>query len=77
MEDKSTLKLSQFLVLPVLAGLILIGLTVFWFEAAWLKAVTILLVSGLLAFRFESLRAKLEQTVAEVVLEKEETTTVC
>ena len=76
MEDKSTLKLSQFLVLPVLAGLILIGLTVFWFEAAWLKAVTILLVSGLLAFRFESLRAKLEQTVAEVVLEKEETTTV-
>lgn len=67
MEDKSTLKLSQFLVLPLLAGLILIGLTVFLFEAAWLKAVTIFLVTVLLAIRLEMLRAQLEQVTTEEV----------
>lgn len=60
MEEKSTLKISQFLVLPLMAGLILIGLTVFGFESAWLKVATILIVTLLLAIRLEILRSKLE-----------------
>ena len=67
MEEKSTLKISQFLVLPLMAGLILIGLTVFGFEAVWLKVATILIVTVLLAIRLEMLRSKLEQTTTEEV----------
>lgn len=67
MEEKSTLKISQFLVLPLMAGLILIGLTVFVFEAAWLKVATILIVTVFLAIRLDMLRSKLEQTTTEEV----------
>lgn len=52
-KNKSKLKLSQFLVLPLLAGLILVGLTVFWLEATWLKAVIIIAVSLLLGLKLE------------------------
>lgn len=67
MEEKPTLKISQFLILPLVAGLILIGLIVFGFEAAWLKVATILIVMVLLAIRLEMLRVTLEQTTAEEV----------
>lgn len=73
MDKKPTLKLSQFLVLPLVAGLILIGLTVFWVEAAWIKVVIILLVSGLLAFRLEKQRLSIEQSIVHEVEELEET----
>jgi methyl-accepting chemotaxis protein len=73
MDKKPTLKLSQFLVLPLVAGLILIGLTVFWVETAWINVVIILLVSGLLAFRLEKQRLSIEQSIVHEVEELEET----
>ena len=76
MDKKQTLKLSQFWVLPLVAGLILIGLTVFWVETAWVKVVIILLVSGLLAYRLEKQRLIIEKSIVTEVEELEETKTV-
>jgi methyl-accepting chemotaxis protein len=76
MDKKSTPKLSQFLVLPIIAGLILIGLTVFWIETAWIQVVIILLVSGLLAFKLEKQRISLEESLVTEVEEIEETKNV-
>lgn len=73
MDKIPTLKLSQFLVLPLVAGLILIGLTVFWVETAWINVVIILLVSGLLAFRLEKQRLSIEQSIVHEVEELKET----
>lgn len=63
MEKKPTIKLSQFLVLPLVAGLVLIGLTVFLVETAWINIVIILLISGILSFRLEKLRISIEKSV--------------
>lgn len=71
-----TLKLSQFLVLPLVAGLVLIGLTVFWIEAAWIKVVTIFLITVLLAVKLELHRAALEQSRLQEVEVIEESLSV-
>ena len=57
----STFKLTQFLVLPILAGLILTVLTVFWIDAAWIKVSVISIISVLLAIRLELKRSQMEQ----------------
>ncbi len=59
-EKKPSLKLSQFLLLPLLAGLILVGLTVFWLETVWLKVSIILIVSVLLGLKLELQRGQVE-----------------
>lgn len=59
-KNKSIFKLSQFLLMPLLAGLILVGFTVFWLEAVWLKITAILIVSVLLGLKLELQRAKIE-----------------
>jgi len=51
------------LVLPLVAGLVLIGLTVFLVETAWINIVIILLISGILSFRLEKLRISIEKSV--------------
>lgn len=59
MKINSSLKLSQFFFIPVIAGLLLIALTVFAVENDWLNGVIILLIS----------------VVVGVILEKSKTTT--
>ncbi|MDH5600492.1 MAG: methyl-accepting chemotaxis protein [Gammaproteobacteria bacterium] len=51
------------MVLPLVAGLVLIGLTVFLVETAWINIVIILLISGILSFRLEKLRISIEKSV--------------
>lgn len=65
-ENKSIFKLSQFLVLPLLAGLILVGLTVFWLEAVWLKVAIILIVSVLLGLKLELQRGQVELSATSI-----------
>ena len=59
MENKSTFKFSQFLILPILAGLILVGLTVFAVESAWINVSIIMIVSVLLGLKLEVQRGQL------------------
>lgn len=64
MKDKnviSTFKISQFFVLPVMVGLILVGLTVLLVEAAWIKVAAIIIISSLLGLKLELQRAQIEQ----------------
>ena len=72
MDKKPTFKLSQFVVLPMLAGLILIGLTVFLIETAWINIIVILLVMGALAFRLEKQRIHTQENIVTEVEEIEE-----
>jgi methyl-accepting chemotaxis protein len=58
-KDELKLKLSQFLILPLLAGLILVGLTVFWIETAWIKAVIIIIGTALLGVKLELQRGRM------------------
>ena len=60
MKNKSTFKFSQFLILPILAGLLLVGLTVFAVESAWINAGIITVVVVLLGLKLELLRGQLE-----------------
>lgn len=60
-KNMSTFKFSQFLVLPLLAGLILTVLTVFWIDAAWIKVSVITIVSVFLGLRLELKRSQMEQ----------------
>ena len=76
MDKKPTLKLSQFLVLPLVAGLILIALTVFWVETAWIKIAIIVFVYALLAFQLEKQRLRLDESLVTEVEEIEEIKTV-
>ena len=76
MDKKPTLKLSQFLVLPLVAGLILIALTVFWVETAWIKIAIIVFVYALLAFQLEKHRIRLEESLVTEVEEIKEIKTV-
>ena len=76
MKNIFKLNLSQFLLLPVLSGLIIIGLTVFWLETAWIKVLLILLVMGLLALKLEKQRVKLEDSLVAEVEQEEEIKTV-
>ena len=74
-KTKSSFKLSQFLFLPLLLGLILVGLTVFWLEEAWLKAGVIIFASALVGLRLEWQRARIEPAntvVAEVTQNSEQ-----
>ena len=73
MNDKnsaSSFKFSPFFILPLLAGLILIGSTVFWIESDWIKAAVILLVSVLLGVKLELQRAQNEPE--KISIEEEE-----
>ena len=67
-NNKFTIKLSQFLILPLLVGVLLISLTVFWIEAAWIKVAVILICSLGLGLKLELLRGKSESV--EVVVEE-------
>ena len=66
MENKSILKVSQFLVLPIIMGLILVGLTVFWLETAWIKAVVIIVISVLLSLKLELQQKKMVLAAVEI-----------
>ena len=66
-KNKSAFKLSSFFILPILVGLLLVGLTVFWIESAWIKVLTIIASSIFLAFRLEFLRKKIEEENLAVV----------
>ena len=48
------------MLLPLLLGLFLVGLTVFWLEDAWLKAGIIIIASALVGFRLEWQRSNTE-----------------
>jgi len=50
---QSKLKFSSFIILPLLAGLILVGLTVFWIESSWVQVLTIMVVLALLGLKLE------------------------
>lgn len=69
-NNKSTVKLSQFLILPLLVGVLLISLTVFWIEAVWIKVAVIFICSLALGFKLELLRGKLEKSAEVVVVEE-------
>ena len=70
MKNKSTFKFSPFLILPILAGLVLIGLTVLVVESAWINTCIIIVTSLLLGLKLESLRA--EEAAANDLIEVEE-----
>lgn len=59
MKNKLSLKLSQFLVWPLLAGVFLISWNLIAFESVWLNVTVIAVVSILLAIRLESLRKRI------------------
>ncbi|MCW8988130.1 MAG: methyl-accepting chemotaxis protein [Gammaproteobacteria bacterium] len=65
MKSISTLKLSQFLILPLIAGLILIGFTIFWIETVWINVTIIMLVSIFVAVKLELQRKKLEEKTVQ------------
>ncbi len=72
MNDKTTkspFKVSQFLLLPILLGFLLVGLTVFWIELVWLKVSVIIVASALVGLKLERLHTRTEpanEVVAEV-----------
>jgi len=70
MKNKSTFKFSQFFILPVLVGLVLVGLTVLAVESAWINAGIIIVISMLLGLKLELLRAKEAADEAAVEIEK-------
>jgi len=76
MKAISTLKLSQFLVFPLIAGVILIGLTVFWMESIWIKVATILFVTVFLGVKLELLRQDFEQRTLQEVEKIDESQSV-
>lgn len=59
-EIKSLLKPSQFLLLPILLGVALVGLTVFWLENAWAQSTVIIIASVFVGLKLEWERAKTE-----------------
>lgn len=58
-NNKYTIKLNQFLVLPLIIGVVLVGLTVFWIEEAWIQAVVIMVAVSLLALKLDSYQKKI------------------
>lgn len=64
--------MNQFLILPLLAGMVLL-LAVLFIEAAWIQAVIIILISVLLALKLEFQR---KQIVSTVVTEAEKSNIV-
>lgn len=52
-NNKFKLHLSPFLILPLLAGIVLVLLTVFWIESSWIKASIIIVVSILLGVKLD------------------------
>jgi methyl-accepting chemotaxis protein len=66
---KPPFKLSQFLLLPILLGFLLVGLTVFWIELVWLKVSIIIIASALVGLKLERQHTRTEpanEVVAEV-----------
>jgi methyl-accepting chemotaxis protein len=59
-NNKYTVKLNQFLVLPLVVGAILVGLTVFWIEEAWIQATIIMLSVTFLALKLDSQQKKVK-----------------
>lgn len=66
-KNKFSFKLSQFLLLPILVGVLLVALTVFLIDAAWVKISVILLFSIALGIKLESLQKKLNSQEVAVV----------
>ncbi len=60
-DKKKSFKFSQFIILPILVGILLVAVTVFWVDIVWLKVVIILVVSVLLGLRLDSLGKKRDQ----------------
>ena len=69
-KNKFSFKLSQFLLLPIVVGVLLVALTVFLIDAVWLKVSIILLFSIALGIRLESLHKKLNSQEVAVVEEE-------
>jgi len=57
---KPAFKVSQFLLLPILLGFILVGLTVFWIELVWLKVSIIIIASALVGLKLERQHSRTE-----------------
>ena len=71
-RDELKFKLSQFLILPLLAGLILVGLTVFIIETAWIKVVVIIIGTALLGVKLELQRGRMALAILSEVEESKE-----
>ena len=56
---KSKFRLSSFIVLPVLAGLLLVGLTLFWGNSVWINTIIIMSVSVLLGLKLDAQQKKI------------------
>lgn len=65
MPEKTTFKLSQFLILPILAGLVLVAITVFWVDSAWVNVAVIFSISILLGIKLERQRGHLNKVNEE------------
>lgn len=73
-QIKTPIKLTQFLLLPLLLGFTLVGLIALWPDDVWLKATVIIIASLFIGIRLERLRRKeelanikaAEEEVAEV-----------
>lgn len=59
-KNNNKFKLSEFLIFPLLAGLIIVGLTVFWIETAWIKVVIIIIATVLVGVKLELQRGRME-----------------
>lgn len=72
-KNKFPVKPSQFLILPLLVGVLLVGLTVFWIESAWIKTAIILVCSLFLGLKLELLRAKQDLVDSASAVDQTET----
>ncbi len=66
---KANFRLSSFIVLPVLAGLLLVGLTLFLINSVWINAAIIMSVSILLGLKLDAQQKKADSCRTEIKLE--------
>ncbi len=67
--NKSKFRLSSFIVLPVLAGLLLVGLTLFLVNTLWINAVIIMSVTIMLGLKLDAQQRKAVSSSAEIKVE--------
>jgi len=72
-KKKNKFKLSEFLIFPLLAGLIIVGLTVFWIETAWIKVAIIIIATALVGVKLELQRGRMELANLSVAEEVQNT----
>ena len=72
-KNNNKFKLSEFLIFPLLAGLIIVGLTVFWIETAWIKVAIIIIATVLVGVKLELQRGRMELANLSVAEEVQNT----